>query len=354
VSEPPRPTLVIPASGASSLPRLPAYVEHGGEIACRHPADALGSRMYGFVIPARRDRLGAYCDRCFNKPTRGEEQWRAVSDQVLLNFVDIPTMGSTDEEDEKLGVTHEREAAIWFPVYEPRRNRLAWAIPYMFVDSGLALAGGREVYGFPKQLGRLNIPVGDSAPPKLTLNTVTFETYGPASQARDHRVVTVERPGAPVDLASEGSEAAYALDTVIKAIGAVVERRLVTGDVRGWLKDLFRDGTHYLHDVLPHVLFLRDLVEEHAPMLLLKQFRDAHVPGAACYQALVHVDMQVLQFRGGGLLPEDYQVTIKPLEGEPISRELGVAEASVPSMAFWLDFDFLVKLGEILWEAPVG
>jgi acetoacetate decarboxylase len=354
VSEPPRPTLVIPASGASSLPRLPAYVEHGGEIACRHPADALGSRMYGFVIPARRDRLDAYCDRCFNNPTGGEEQWRAVSDQVLLNFVDIPTMGSTDEEDEKLGMTHEREAAIWFPVYEPRRNLVAWAIPYMFVDSGLAMAGGREVYGFPKQLGRLNIPVGDSSPPMLTLNTVTFAKYGPASQVRDHRVVTVERPGAPVDLASEGSDAAHALDTVIEALGAVVERRLVTGDVLGWLKDLFRDGTHYLYDVFPHVLFFRDLVEEHAPMLLLKQFRDAHVPGAACYQALVYVDMQVLEFRAGGLLPENYRVTIGPLEGEPISRELGVAGASMPSMAFWLDFDFLVKLGEVLWEAPVG
>jgi len=354
MSEPYKPTLVIPASGASSLPRLPAYVEHGGEIACRHPADALGSRMYGFVIPALRDRLDAFCRRCFNDPTGGQEQWRAVSDQVLLNFVDIPTMGSTDEEDVKLGVTHEREAAIWFPVYEPHRNRLAWAIPYMFVDSGLALAGGREVYGFPKQLGELEIPVGDTAPPKLTLNTVTFATYGPASEVTDERVVAVERAGAPVELSSEGSEATYALDTVIKAMSAVVEQRLATGDVLGWLEDLFREGTHYLHDVFPHVLFLRDLVEERAPMLLLKQFRDAHVPGAACYQALVDVDMQVLDFHAGGLLPDDYRVTIARLEGEPISRELGIAETSVPSIAFWLDFDFLVKLGTILWQAPVG
>ena len=70
------------------------------------------------------------------------------------------------------------------------------------------------------------------------------------------------------------------------------------------------------------------------------------MPGAACYQALVLVDMSVKTFRSGGLLPEDYQVTINPLDGEPISRELGVAGSSTPRMAFWLDFDFDVPLGD--------
>jgi hypothetical protein len=349
-----RPELVIPASGTTSLPRLPAYVEHGGEIACRHPADALNSRMYGFVIDASRELLDAYCDRCFNDPTGGEEQWRAVSDQVLLNFVDIPTMGSTDPEDAQLGVTHEREAAIWFPVYEPRRNRLAWAIPYMFVDSGLALAGGREVYGFPKQLGTLTIPVGQSAPSELHLNTVTFEKHDPASEAADYRVVTVARSGSRRRLSSAGAYPEHALDQVIHAIGGVAEPRLAEGDVLGWLADLLRERTDIVADVIPHVLFFVHLVEEHAPMLLLKQFRDAHVPGAACYQALVLVDLVVTQFRDGGLLPDDYRVTIKPLDGEPISRELGVTESCRPRTAFWLDFDFLVDLGDILWEAPIG
>lgn len=351
---PHRPELVIPASGMTSLPRLPAYVEHGGEIACRHPADALNSRMYGFVIQASRERLDAYCDRCFNDPTGGEEQWRAISDQVLLNFVDIPTMGSTDTVDVQLGVTHEREAAVWFPVYEPRRNLVAWAIPYMFVDSGLALAGGREVYGFPKQLGTLKIPIGPTAPPELRLNAVTFETFAPTSEARNHRVVTVERAGGEEALSSAGSHPRHALDEVIRAIGAAAEPKLAKGDVLGWLGDLLRAGTDVLSDVIPHLLFFGHLVEEHAPMLLLKQFRDAHVPGAACYQALVLVDMEVLTFRDGGLLPDDYRVTIKPLDGEPISRELGVADSCRPRVGFWLDFDFLVDLGDILWEAPIG
>jgi hypothetical protein len=344
-----RPTLVLPPSAETSMPRRPAYVEHGGEIACRHPADTENSRMYGFVLDADRDRLDAWCDRCFNDPTRGQEQWRAINEQVLLNFVDIPTMGSTDTGDLVLGVTREREAAIWFPVYEPRRRQLAWAIPYMFVDSGMALAGGREVYGFPKQLGGLQIPRDENTPTELRLNTVTFKTYGPASQAANQRVVTVRRDAAPEPLDATGS-----LDAVIQAMGGLAEPRLVERDAVGWLRDLVRGPARELEDIVPHLLFFFHLVEEHTPMLLLKQFRDAHVPGAACYQALVLVDMTVTRFRRGGLLPEDYRVTVNTLDGEPMARELGVAESSVPRMAFWLDFDFDVPLGKILWEAPVG
>jgi len=354
VSDPSRPVLVIPASGANSLPRLPAYVEHGGEIACRHPADAINSRMYGFVLQAGSERLAEYCDRCFNAPTGHQEKWRPISDQVLLNFVDIPTMGSTDTGDLELGVTHEREAAIWFPVYEPSRHEVAWAIPYMFVDSGLALAGGREVYGFPKQLGTLEIPRGPNAPAALSLNSVTFDTYARDSEAADHRVFTVTRSGGDTPLSSSGSQPRHALDDVIHAIGVAAEPKLATGDVLGWIGDLLREGVDALSDIVPDLVFFGHLVEMHAPMLLLKQFRDAHVPGAACYQALVLVDLKVLEFRDGGLLPDDYEVTIERLDGEPIARELGVAESGRPRIAFWLDFDFLVELGDILWEAPVG
>lgn len=344
----------MPASAATSLPRLPAYVEHGGEIACRHPADAIDSRMYGFVVQANRHCLDAYCERCFNVPTKGEERWRAVSDQVLLNFIDIPKMGSTDPLDEQLGFTHEREAAIWFPVYEPRRKLLAWAIPYMFVDSGFALAGGREVYGFPKQLGALTIPDDrQSAPASLQLDVDTLATYGPTEMASNHRVISVRRIGGNDGswLDSKGSLPGEAFHDAIRELTGLVEPKLVKGDLLGWLEDFVRGS---VADVIPHVLLFVHLVEEHAPMLLLKQFRDAHVPGGACYQALVYVDLSVTDFRAGGLLPDDYEVAIARLDGEPICRELGIAELGRPRIAFWLDFDFYVGLGHILWEASLG
>lgn len=346
-----RPELVIPASGTTSLPRLPTYVEHGGEIACRHPADAIGSRLYGFVLEADRDLLDAYCERCFNRPTGGDEHWEAMGDEVLLNFVDIPTMGSTDLLDRRLGVCHEREAAIWFPVVDRRRNRFAWAIPYMFVDSALALAGGREVYGFPKQMGTLEIPVGKRAPSELHIDTVTLKRHDPASVATDLRVLTVKRSGKAPSLGEAWDHPARALEQIMAAAGLTSAPDVGNGHSRHCLERVLRGGSHRLPDVTADLLFFTHLVEEDVPMLLLKQFRDAHEQGAACYQAVVCVDMVVSLFRGGGLLPDDYRVDVEALDGEPISRELGIAASGTPRLAFWLDFDFVVQLGHILWEA---
>ena len=43
---------------------------------------------------------------------------------------------------------------------------------------------------------------------------------------------------------------------------------------------------------------------------------------------------------------------IAELDGNPSSRELGVAVGtSTPRVAFWLDFDFIVRLARILWES---
>jgi hypothetical protein len=344
------PELVLPPSARTSLPRLPRFVEHGGEIACRHPADAINSRLYGFVVEADRELLNAYCDRCFNRPSGGEQHWEAASDEVLLNFVDIPTMGSTDLLDQRLGVCHEREAAIWFPIVDCVWRRFAWAVPYMFVDSALALAGGREVYGFPKQLGTLEIPVGDGAPSELSIDSVTLRTHEPDSVATNYRVITVRRAGGPSPLGPAWDHVGHALHDVMDAVGATSVPDLGNGRARSRVGRWLPRPPH-LRDVVPDLLLFTQLVEEDIPMLLLKQFRDAHEQGAACYQAVVWVDMVVSLFRAGGFLPDDYQVSIEALAGEPISRELGIGSSCTPRVAFWLEFDFVVELAHILWEA---
>lgn len=342
--------LVVPASGQNSLPRLPVYVEHGGEIACRHPADAINSRLYGFLLRADRQRLDRFCDRMFNQPTGNREHWQAVGDEVLLNFVDIPTMGSTDLLDQRLGVCHEREVAIWFPVVDRKRHRFAWAIPYMFVDSALALAGGREVYGFPKQLGTIEVPVGEYSPAQLSIDTVTLRRHSPTSVANNYRVITVERPGEPVALGPTWDHPLHALAAVTAAMGGDAVPAAGNGVLQS-LPAMFREAAELRGEIETALLFFAQMVEEDIPMLLLKQFRDAHEQGAACYQALVWVDMAVSLFRSGGLLPEGYRVSIEALDGEPITRELGIPRSCRPRASFWLDFDFIVRLGDILWEA---
>ena len=132
---------------------LPTYVERGGELVARHPSRALDVRLYGFPVVADVERLDELCRRTFNEPSGFDENWRALGPSVLLTFVDIPTLESTDRLDRRLGSLHEQEAAIWVPVEDVNRARSGWTIPYMFVDSHMPMVSGRETYGFAKQLG---------------------------------------------------------------------------------------------------------------------------------------------------------------------------------------------------------
>ena len=48
----------------------------------------------------------------------------------------------------------ELEVSVWCLAADATAgSRLVWYLPYVFVDSGQAVASGREVYGYPKQIG---------------------------------------------------------------------------------------------------------------------------------------------------------------------------------------------------------
>jgi hypothetical protein len=355
---------IVPAGTSVSIPWLPAYVERGGEISFRHPADALDIRLHGFVIKADRDLLDEYCERSFNRPSGGEERWRAAGSHVLLNFVDIPTMGSTDRLDRSLGVVQEKETAIWMPMIDLRRGRMAWGVPYMFVNSSLAMVGGRETYGYPKQLGSIDIPRTEYAPRRLRLRAITMKKHEPNEVATLKKVVKVVRAGPDVPLCSPwtaADDAARDLARLRSSPGAehptdAASDRRVTA-IRASVLDRFSDPllniTTGIDDAETALLLAEHLTTGSVPMVLLKQFRDAAQPGAACYQGIVEVAHTVTEFRRGGFLPSDYEVRFSDLDGEPLQRELGIPSNQTPSFALWFEFDFLVQLGVILWEARI-
>jgi hypothetical protein len=334
--------------------QLPQYVERGGEIVPRQPSVAIDARLYGFTISADSDRIDEFCARVFNKPSGGEQHWQSATDWVLLSFVDIPELRSGDPLDSRLGSVHEREAAIWMPIRGgPRgdaQQQLRWAIPYIFVDSEWALVGGREPYGFPKQLGTVHLPRDEHAPQTLDVHTTTVKTFGPAARARDALVVRASRASAtPFTLDPAWRDHAGMLASVVSALTSVPGTVLtdlvsrIEQDPLAWAEEIADQ-----HRALTG--FARDMGTGTVAMLLLKQFRDALSPALACYQAIVEVANELKQFRRGGFLPDDYRVDFAKLDGEPILRELGIAEGpQKPGHAFWLEFDFSIEATRVVW-----
>ena len=71
--------------------------------------------------------------------------------------MNIGRLASGDPHDELRGYLREREVSVWCLVADVAEtgptSRLLWYLPYVFTDSGQTVATGREVYGYPKQVG---------------------------------------------------------------------------------------------------------------------------------------------------------------------------------------------------------
>ncbi len=335
---------------------LPPYVEHGGDISGRHPAEAANIRMFSFTLEASRKHIDEYCRRMFNEPSRGTQQWRAMGDYVLANFVDIPSLKSADPAEKWLGLVRERELAIWMPIVDARHRRMAWAIPYIFVDSDMALVGGRETYGFPKQLGKITMPTKAFVPKALSVDALSLKTYGPTHVASQHQVLRIANPTVeevplvrtwttPLEMMRE-----LAL-RVARRSDAAKDLR-ITEEILGLVTHPFDRLADRVGELAAGLLLANQLSEANILMVFLKQFRDAEYTNSACYQAIVEVSNAVSAFAGGGLLPDGYEIDVADLASEPILRELGIRSNPQRSdVAFWLEFDFTINMGRILYEA---
>jgi hypothetical protein len=326
----------------SSPPDPPEYVERGGEIVPRHPSEAVDARLYGFVIQAKESRLNEFCDRTFNWPAGcwPRRRWKAMGDWVMLTFVDICRLRSLDEHDRELGYVTECEGAIWMPVWDAVAGRMSWTIPYIFVNSEWALVGGREPFGFPKQLGKLDVPRGDEAPTELEIRTTTARTFEIAQELKEVPVVRVSRKRtAPVKLGGYGAAG--------EELVRLLERELLRV-----LRAPFRAADRVEDAAEVVVSFVRNLVlGGGVSMVLLKQFRDAVYPRLACYQAILDVVEETEGPVRGGPVGCAYDIEFHDLDGEPIHRDLGVPKGThAARYPFWMEFDFTIRARGILWQ----
>jgi hypothetical protein len=245
---------------------------------------------------------------------------------------------------------------------DAKRQRLAWICPYMFVDSGYAMASGREVYGFPKQIGWITLPEEGKLISPLLLETMGIDRYSPQSEQARLRLIEVECPQAAGEkLESTWSGlSAMCWDIVRLAIGDAARIFLpaspsstgsgngLLGRIVGFFRRAIVQGER---DVALALHIAEEVAGVKAPILLLKQFRSSDQPGKASYQAIIQAFGHVTAFRGGGVLPGEYRINISDPESLDIRQDLGLASGTLtPKLAFWADLDFRLDEGAELWN----
>ena len=336
--------------------RLPEYVERGGELVFRVPYAARDAVQYVFVLPADAARVADTLARDFGGPSGGLVDVRPAASAVILAVSRIPAIKSAAPPDSELGAgISELEVAFLVVGVDVRRHRPVVCVPYLFVDSGMAVAAGRELFGLPKQLGAVVIE-GDRVPTRVTVDALSIERFDPSVPFQSHRIIEIlpvaSGPSAGARWASF-VEAAWGLARAFHSAARLGSEtpRASAGGLAGLLPVAGRALDHLAEDARVLWAAVEDFATGRFPVLGLKQFRDLARPDRACYQAIAEAPMRITRFGGGGLLG-DYTVTLRDLASEPIRQDLGLPNGPIrPLVSAWLRYDFQLEAGGELWNA---
>jgi hypothetical protein len=358
---------------------LPTYVDRGGEQVWRPPGRARGVELYGFVLPAQRAAIDVLLQRDLVVPSGGAVDYRCAHDNLIVTFGAIGQESSGDPIDSQRGYISEREVSVWCLVADLKaRGRLLWYLPYIFTDTGQTVATGREIFGYPKQLGLFDAayttPLEDEAGGVATVRAYAVDPYGPDSQVIGREMISVARKAGSPNPSSSASGVAeelglffaggFEVDETLPSGPGVAPRATITAadappplrgpavhpKVRGILNVLkgaaLGDGPEAL---------IADLVAN-PTLVFLKQFRDVACPTKACYQAVIEAPLSV-ELAGASyraLDPSLYELTVQSWAGDPIAADLGIPAATPisPERAFYAAFGFDIELGVEVWRAP--
>jgi hypothetical protein len=321
------------------------------------PISAKQVRMYGFGFRVDRDYVVALCDRYLNIDDNSRVRYvpptsvpvtldpilpagsGSKTGVVIITFAHIGQLRSSAPYD-RVGWTSETEATFWVltTAHDSHTNehRRTWFVPYIFVDLPIAISMGREIYGYPKEIGWFKQdekfawkqhPADGAHADEFTLDAFAVEEFDD-QQFAQRRALTLTR--------DRGDALGQALGT----IWATLE------DAASALKSEFLSPEH-LHDIIDDI---EDLWPPHVTAVLLKQIPHSAASRFAALQSVVEARQQVklTTFAGGGWLDGTYRVALPFLRSHPIAQDLGLQTGDV-GRGYWLDFDFVLQPGTPIW-----
>jgi hypothetical protein len=341
--------------------------------------------MSVFPLRANLPRLRSFCDAYLNR-AKDLFVFEPFVPYVYLIVLDYGKMAT---ELANMGWVSQIEVAFsvplkWMAVRDgvPRFHDWAVNCPFIFVDNELSMTTGREVFGWPKMLTRLEpkssqwVTEPHGVRTVFQVSTKTFAQTFHGDQAEYRPLLSVrQRPvpnflDAPVDLRGllEPLAQAPRMAQGMLRLGLGLAQTLRGV---GWKEALrLRAPAQAGTGRLP----LSMMRQAYANTINLKQFRDVSSPWTACYQSLTNTRMGMESIHRGGMLGQQnlafgqidggYTIDLHRHGSLPIVDALGleiaesrmdgdVAVASMSPVApFWLKLDMNYGQGQVLaWRS---
>lgn len=327
----------------------PPFIQMDGQL-LGIPPIGLDTEVYMFLLPADYGKLREICDQQLNLMPKGPDQtvYRPVGPFVVLYASKLINYPYGDP----IAYVPELDYGIWLPVFAGKEKgplfvpeRVLTYSPYIWVDNGLALIGGRTVYGFAKEIATMTpFPSDPKHATRFSMKTQVVKTYGPDQPAQDLRLIDVQRK--EMSILEELRGLWQGVESVLDAFEESVSR-LLSG---------------HAEVPVPSFQSIRDLISSMTfgmRMVFLKQFPDAPDATRACYQAIVETDVPITGGLSGGWLSGEYSIDIYRYQSHQIVKTLGLypvrsddeKDTVVPLAHGWAKFKAVVQNGTILWEA---
>ncbi|QZA76780.1 NAD(P)-binding protein [Deefgea tanakiae] len=308
------------------------------------------AKMATFLLDSQASALNQLLDTYINQPSEGQFEYRclAVKGQAFsIMIMAQMTIDASNPTGKVYGKERYSELSFWIPCYDRKalargEFKPALFLPFLFPDSFSAIATGREMFGFRKQLAAFNYPNGELNVwhPQFTASTCGFKTLGADSIAQQYDFISL--------LAAEKDE------TVADSAW-----RSTSEAATGMIEHLFgqqwtcAETGEVLGDI--HADFLAN-----CPALFIKQFPAIEGAQNAEVRSIASAPFQLQAFHGGfpwlkGLSLKQFDLQLMRLASHPIVAQLGLTPTSstpdvdtVSTKGFWVNVDFSLETGKTL------
>jgi uncharacterized protein with NAD-binding domain and iron-sulfur cluster len=338
-----------------TLPYIPDQV--GIPILCQ-PYRFLDADMATFLLDSQAASLNNLLDTYINAPSNGQYQYRCVgagSSGTALSIMIMAqmTVNAKNTNGQEYGKERYSELSFWIPCYDElalKRGqfRLGLFLPFLFPDSFSAIATGREMFGFRKQLANFTYPLGklDLKWPQFAAHTTAYKTLAADTVAQSYPFISLSSGDKGLKEILED-----ALWSEAESVGA--------GLIEHWL------GEHWINPVTGEKLgaitndFLKD-----CPAIFLKQFPKISDATQAQSRAIAEAPFSLQKVHSAfpyldllSLKPKTFDLTVEKLASHPIVAQLGLSPSSstpdadvVPVKGFAISVDFGLELGQVLQD----
>lgn len=313
------------------MTELPTYVPRlgHGEVTMMAPGIVDRATITMFAAEVDESKLQAYVD--FVLTARGGPSYHVLAPMILFCFLDSPRLTS---EVQQIGYVSDHEVAVWVPLVERQGSEFRFTVwmPYIWVDTDIAMATGREIWGFPKTIGSYDPPSDKQTAHVLT--TRIFRTFDPDVEGEQAELIRV-------DAASTKRESEWhSLEEAARGLA------------HAW-KEGSTAASFSLGDDLKLVVDMVEIaLSRKIPAVNLKQFRDSVDGTKACYQAIIGSNLELTGFHGGGLIRGENNVKITPCASHRLVEDLGLQGSEFDALfGAWVTMDFLANPGHPVWSA---